>query len=281
MDARDRFRKAAEALGNLAEDTEPDQARLAAILAELAWAERELFGTRRRARPGEGAEARILSYLQARVGQPVPGEALRELTGIQEWARRIRELRVEKGYDIIEEGGMYTLVSPVPDEDAASRWATANRIRRMPGDGRGRILEYLKANFGQVVSLTELHYVAKIKEVPRRVRELRDELGYRVSSHHHHPELRPDQYLLETLEQVPANERRIKPSVRDEVFRRDEHRCVRCGAVPGPGVWLEVDHIEERVGGGSDDDLDNLQTLCNSCHSAKTGAFQRGRRENR
>jgi biotin operon repressor len=281
MDPRGHLKRAADSLVELAESGQLTREQLAQAQAELAMVERELFGPRPRARRGEGAKAKILAYMQNRVGEAVSGEVLRELTGIQEWARRIRELRVEDGYAIIEEDGMYTLVQSAPDGGAAARWDLANRIRRMPGDGRGRILEYFKSNVGDVVSLTELHYVAGIKEVPRRVRELRDEMGFRISSHHDRPELRPDQYVLETLEPTPANERRIKSSTRAEIFIRDDFRCVRCGAVPGPGVWLEVDHIQEKLGGGSDDDLANLQTLCNSCHAGKTARFQRERRNDR
>lgn len=272
------LRKAAARLSKLAEDEALTRDQLEALRAEIANAERALFGRKARSKPGAGAQGRILAYLNERVGEPVTGEALHELTGIQEWARRVRELRVEKGYDIIEEDGVYTLASADPTADAAARWATANRIRRMKGSGEKRILAYLKANVGEIVTSAELIYVAKIHSAPRRARELRDEKGYRVSTHKTRPDLRPDQYVLDTPEPLAASERRIRPSVRDAVFERDRFRCQRCGAVPGPGVWLEVDHIVEKAEGGSDEDLANLQTLCNSCHAAKTGKYQKGRR---
>jgi hypothetical protein len=278
MEPRERLRAAAESLAASAADGSLTRDRLEQIRAEVAIAERDLFGRKPKAKRGEGAQFRILLYMEERVGQPIAGEALRELTGIQEWARRVRELRVEKGYDVIEDDGVYTLAAAEPDLEAAARWSTANRIRRKPGSGEDRILEYLKAYVGQVLSSAELIYVARINSAPRRARELRDEHGYRVSTNKTRPDLRPDQYLLETLEPLPASERRIKPSVRDAVFERDEFRCRRCGAVPGPGVWLEVDHILEKAEGGSDEDLDNLQTLCNSCHAAKTGRYQQSRR---
>jgi biotin operon repressor len=275
---RERVRVAAEQLTRMAEQESPDPAELAAVRAELLAAERELAGPRERAPRGAGGKAKILAYLKARVGQPVSGEELREASGIQEWARRVRELRVEDGYPIEENAGSYTLLSEQPDLEVAARWQLANEIRRRPGDARDRIADYFRANVGKVVPLEELHYVARIKEVPRRIRELRDEFGMRISSRHARPELRPDEYMLETLDPLPANERQIRAAVWAAVVERDNYRCVRCGAIPGDrGRWLEVDHIVEKVDGGSDD-LDNLQTLCNVCHASKTAAFQRERR---
>lgn len=60
----------------------------------------------------------------------------------------------------------------------------------------------------------------------------------------------------------PADERKLRPAVRQEVKDRDHDRCVRCGE---PGT--EIDHID-----GSSPDLTNLQLLCTPCHQAKTNA---------
>ncbi|NPV68147.1 MAG: HNH endonuclease [Anaerolineae bacterium] len=60
----------------------------------------------------------------------------------------------------------------------------------------------------------------------------------------------------------PERERRLTKDIRDAVIRRDEGRCRICGA---PGT--EIDHIH-----GSSHDLNNLQLLCKSCHSAKTAS---------
>src|SRR5438105_2707110 len=66
-----------------------DRAR--AAMAELENAERLAGGGSRHAPAGKGAKSRILAYFLARgVDVPVTGEELRRISGIQEWARRVR-----------------------------------------------------------------------------------------------------------------------------------------------------------------------------------------------
>ena len=63
------------------------------------------------------------------------------------------------------------------------------------------------------------------------------------------------------------------------MLERDGYRCVNCGAKGGQrGRWLEVDHVMEKLDGGTDD-LDNLQSFLNVDHAAKTAEYQRRRRE--
>lgn len=57
---------------------------------------------------------------------------------------------------------------------------------------------------------------------------------------------------------------KIPRRIRELVYRRDGHRCRRCGSQQD----LSLDHIEPWSFGGSDD-LENLQTLCRSCNSRK------------
>lgn len=54
---------------------------------------------------------------------------------------------------------------------------------------------------------------------------------------------------------------------RFEIFKRDGFTCQYCGQRP-PEVVLEVDHIQPRAGGGSDDEL-NLVTSCYDCNRGK------------
>ena len=53
-------------------------------------------------------------------------------------------------------------------------------------------------------------------------------------------------------------------NIRKKVLERDEYSCQVCGFVKTTG--LHVHHILKRVDGGTDH-LDNLITVCPSCHS--------------
>ena len=54
---------------------------------------------------------------------------------------------------------------------------------------------------------------------------------------------------------------------RDEVFARDEYRCVYCGQ-PFPAEDLTVDHVQPRVRGG-DSSAGNVVTACAACNALK------------
>jgi 5-methylcytosine-specific restriction endonuclease McrA len=54
---------------------------------------------------------------------------------------------------------------------------------------------------------------------------------------------------------------------REQVFERDEYRCVYCGEV-FPADELTIDHVQARVRGG-DRSGGNLVTACSGCNTAK------------
>jgi 5-methylcytosine-specific restriction endonuclease McrA len=54
---------------------------------------------------------------------------------------------------------------------------------------------------------------------------------------------------------------------RDQVFERDQYRCVYCGEV-FPAEELTVDHVQARLRGG-DRSGGNLVTACSACNTAK------------
>ena len=62
----------------------------------------------------------------------------------------------------------------------------------------------------------------------------------------------------------PTKRKPIPKSVREEVFKRDNYCCVKCGSTKN----LEVDHDDSLANGGTDH-IDNLQTLCRDCNRRK------------
>ena len=60
----------------------------------------------------------------------------------------------------------------------------------------------------------------------------------------------------------------LSKKTRFEVFKRDGFTCQYCGRTP-PTVILEVDHIDPKANGGSDNTI-NLITSCFDCNRGKS-----------
>ena len=296
-----RLRNAAAALEGFATRAEAGHAtreELDVIVAAIARAERELFGPRPRQPRGAGARRKILEYLQLHVGHPVLGEELAAISGIQEWARRVRELRVEEGYAITELGdSTYRLEALEPNAEAAALWSLLNSIRRRTGSARDRIAALFQARVGEVVTREQLDYVARIAEGVRRTRELRDEFGWPLASHIDDPTLRPGEYRL--LSADPADRRdplqRLYPEeLRERVFKRDNYTCQICGrdraaalAAGDTRFYLEVHHrtaVADELAAMPKEErnkMENLLTLCHADHLHETAELQRRKRNER
>ncbi len=301
VDPSERLRRAARDLDEIADHADAGLAKreeVDTVLADIASAKRELFGPRIRAPKGEGGRQRILRYLSAHVGEEVSGEQLAVVSGIHEWARRLRELRVEHGYDIREVGdSLYVMANAEPDLGRARRWREANAIRRGPGSATDRIERFFLALVGEVVTRDQIDYVARIKEGSRRVRELRDEHGWPINSHIDEPELRPGEYRLVSTD--PADRRdprqRLYPEgLRERVFARDDYTCQKCGknrakalAAGDTRFYLELHHksaVAEELDALPAEELnreENLLTLCHTDHQVETAALQERRRRER
>lgn len=233
------------------------------------------------------ARERIRLYLIEYVGVVINGVELQVVSGIAEFARRIRELRVEAGYHVASgaspdpETGIdlkpdqYILLSTTPDSDAARRWHIANRIRRNGAGSQRRVLEYLCENVGKIVTTEELAYVAKdAKEFARRVRELRTEQGYSIATKFTgRPDLNMGQYILQSTKRIAEmHDRRIPDTIQKEVYLRDNNACKMCGwsqerwSTDDPRI-LELHHLNHHKTGGANN-LQNLIVLCNKCHDA-------------
>lgn len=232
-----------------------------------------------------GARERIRLYMLDNVGIVIAASELEVVSGISEYGRRIRELRVQDGYKILTgysndpevgvqlKAGQYLLLDSEPDATAARRWHIANRIRKeTEGGSKGRILRYLVENVGQVVSNEELVYVAKAKEFGRRVRELRTEGGYAIATHFTgRPDLRMGEYVLESTDRIAEpHDRKIPYEVQKEVYDRARNICQLCGwsrerwTREDPRI-LELHHVTEHVDGGRNVP-ENLVVLCSRCH---------------
>lgn len=54
--------------------------------------------------------------------------------------------------------------------------------------------------------------------------------------------------------------------VRYQVLKRDNNTCQMCGNTPAQGIRIEIDHIDNDA---TNNDIDNLQVLCNLCNQGK------------
>jgi hypothetical protein len=239
------------------------------------------------------ARDRIISYFLRYPGIVISGDELMIVSGISEWARRVRELRVQFGWAIIsgvtvseaeidepESGDPdllhmgpddYMLLSIEQDMEAAYRWNVANEIRKRGGSMKDKLLVFLRINVGKPLSGEELRYVAEGSEWARRIRELRTEEGWPIATRTSgRPDLPVGIYLLERDAQTHTHDRRIPDAVRGAVLQRDHFACVKC--FWNHGLWsradprfLELHHVVHHVDGGSNSAV-NLITLCNVCH---------------
>jgi hypothetical protein len=248
------------------------------------------------------ARDRIIAYLRKYPFKVISGEELMVVSGIQDYPRRTRELRVQFGWwifsgvrfkEIVEDDPAYAIdiekllgIDPLAikpdqyvlmredeDRDAAYRWNLMNEIRKEKTGVRDKILKYLRSNVGKSISGEELAYLAAgAKEWARRVRELRTEFGWPVvTKNAGRPDLRVGEYLLEEDRQAYEHDRTIPDSVRVAVLDRDHGECQICGwtyrkAAPGdPRKMLELHHVTPHADRG-ENDPDNLITLCNVHH---------------
>jgi hypothetical protein len=222
--------------------------------------------------PFESASERILGYLRMFEGKEVEGEELEVVSGISEYARRVREWRVEFGWPIRHVGSRYVLDRDEPDAAKAELWRTLNTIKRSDAGARDKMLALFRAlPIGLPVSTLQLRYVAENKDM-RRVRELRTEFGWRIMTRKTGmPQLRPDQYVLADPDPMEAHDRHIDTDTVIKVLERDKNRCLKCGWHPDqrvagdPRQYIELHHIDWHSEGGANEP-ENLATLCNVHH---------------
>lgn len=145
---------------------------------------------------------------------------------------------------------------------------------------KDRLRSYFLSHIGQVLDSYELREIAGGQtEWGRRVRELRDEEGYRILTHHDRSELKPGEYLLENSKPDPAFARDISTETRAYVLDRNGYTCQMCGATagdpdplhPGRKIRLQIGHIIDKTMGGTDEPS-NLRALCSNCNEGASNA---------
>jgi len=136
------------------------------------------------------------------------------------------------------------------------------------------ILNYFLGNLGQVLESRDIQAASGgAVEWARRVRELRNEDGYQILSHKDRADLKPNQYLLETIKRTPAFKRNISKETRAWVLERNGYTCQMCGVAAGDPdpfgsertVRLTMGHIIDKSKGG-DDTPQNLRAVCTNCN---------------
>ncbi len=248
------------------------------------------------------ARDRIIAYLKRYPMTIIDGDELMVVSGIGEWARRVRELRVQFGWwiysgvtfkDMAEDQpedaaslkdalgvdpskikpDQYVLMRAEQDRHGAHRWNVLNDVRKKKASVKDKIIEYFRKNVGEQITGEELKYLAKDKkEWARRVRELRTEEGWPIATKNSGREdLAVGVYVLEEDRQSFEHDRHIPDPVRVAVLQRDGFKCVKCGwnrsmlSPDDPRKFLELHHVQHHKDKG-ENTVENLITLCNVDH---------------
>lgn len=144
---------------------------------------------------------------------------------------------------------------------------------RKPGS-KQLIIEFFLCNIGKVLESKDIQTASGgAVEWARRVRELRNEDGYQILSHKDRAHLKPNQYLMETAERLPAFARGISKETRAWVLERNGYTCQMCGVAAGDPdplggnrtVRLTLGHIIDKSKGG-EDTPHNLRAVCTNCN---------------
>lgn len=148
------------------------------------------------------------------------------------------------------------------------------RTEKKVSGSKELILNYFLANIGKVLESKQIQTASGgAVEWARRVRELRNEEGYQILSNKDRADLKPGQYLLETVTRVPSFKRGISKETRAWVLERNGYTCQMCGVAAGDSdpfggprtVRLTIGHIKDKSKGG-DDTPQNLRAICTNCN---------------
>lgn len=138
-----------------------------------------------------------------------------------------------------------------------------------------KIRQFLLSNIGRVIESHELQTAADgAVQYSRRLRELREEKGWKILTHNDSAKLKPGQYLLEEKppEKGVVFGSGISKKLRAQVLDRNGFTCQMCGLCPGEidpetgrKVRLHIGHIKDKSLDGKEE-LSNLRALCSTCN---------------
>lgn len=143
-----------------------------------------------------------------------------------------------------------------------------------------KILNFLIKNIGRVINSKEIQKASGwAAEWARRVRELRDEQGYKILSHKDRADLKPGQYIMLSEKRKPAFARGISKETRAIVLERNGFTCQSCGLAAGDPdpfheirtIRLTMGHIIDKSKGGLDTSS-NLKAVCTNCNEGLQNA---------
>lgn len=142
---------------------------------------------------------------------------------------------------------------------------------------KSQLRAYLTGKIGNVVTAKQLQDAAgNVTEWARRLRELRNDDGWQIHSHHDDRSLAPGEYrVLAAPKGGPGYrfQRRMSARLRALVLERNGYTCQMCGAGagdpddanPGRRVRLHIGHIVDHQHGGGEE-MSNLRVLCSTCN---------------
>jgi len=174
-------RSLVDLLTNFAKELEKPDLRCKVIALIPAFHKlRDLGGSLIPRTGANSARDRVKIYFQRYPRKVIDGDELMVISGIAEWARRVRELRVQFGWAIysgvtfrdmandaqavedVEQTAsleallgvhpsqikpeQYVLMRDEPDDRAAHRWFVLNEVRRGQASVKDKIIEYFRRN---------------------------------------------------------------------------------------------------------------------------------------
>ena len=134
-----------------------------------------------------------------------------------------------------------------------------------------KVLEYFRAILKDVES-RDIQAASGAVEWARRVENFVTRRATRYF-HKDRADLKPNEYIMETTERLPAFKRDVSKETRAFVLERNGSTCQMCGMAAGDPdpfnsqrtIRLTIGHIIDKSKGG-DDSAQNLRAVCMNCN---------------